>query len=132
MYSQGKHSITEKSQLVIADALGLTPMDNSERSDMPEYIDADVRKLRDSDGDAKITLLLGVSGDRDEFASRVKQVGATVKATLGRATLRVSAPQSVVDDLCKLDGLKSIEIERDDVRTLDEGNGRSPRRVTRS
>ena len=117
---------------MIVDALALIPMTNSERSDMPEYIDADVRELRDSDGAGKVTLLLGVSGDRDKFATRVEQVGATVNATLGRATLRVTAPESAIDDLCELEGLKSIEIEREDVRMLDEGNGRSRRRVTRS
>ena len=99
---------------------------------MPEYIDAEIRALRDSSSDDEITLLLGVSGDRDEFASWVEQLGATVNASLGRATLRVTAPQSAIDGLCELDGLKSIEIEREDVRTLDEGNGRSRRRVTRS
>jgi len=107
-------------------------MTDSKRVDMPEYIDADVTTLRDSSSDEETTLLLGVSGDRDEFATRVEQVGATVNAALGQATLRVIAPQSTIDDICELDGLKSIEIEREDVRTLDEGNGRSPRRVTRS
>ena len=99
---------------------------------MPEYIDTDVKSLRDSSSDDEVTLLLGVSGDRDKFATRVEQVGATVNATLGRATLRVTTSESAVDDLCGLEGLKSIEIEREDVRTLDEGNGRSRRRVTRS
>lgn len=99
---------------------------------MPEYIDADVRTLRGSKSDDETTLLLGVSGDRDEFATRVEDIGGTVNAKLGRATLRVTAPESVVDDLCELDGLKSIELEREDVRTLDEGNGPSRRRLTRS
>ena len=117
---------------MIVDALALTPMNDSERTDMPEYVDADVRKLRDSDGDDKIAMLLGVSGDRDAFITRIRQVGATVEGTLGRATIRVTASESVIDDLCELDGLKSIEIEREDVRTLDEGNGQSRRRVTRS
>lgn len=83
---------------------------------MPEYVDADVTMLRDSTSDNKITLLLGVSGDRDELATRVEQVGALVEGKLGRATLRVTAPESVVDSLCELEGLKSIELDRDDVR----------------
>jgi len=99
---------------------------------MPEYIDAEIRTLRDSSSDDEITILLGVSGDRDEFARRVEGIGATVEATLGQATLRVTTPESVIDQLCELEGLKSIEIEREDVRTLDEGNGQSRRRVTRS
>jgi len=99
---------------------------------MPEYIDAEVKVLRDSTSDDETTLLLGVSGDRDEFARRVEEIGATVDATLGQATLRVTTPESAIDRLCELEGLKSIEIERDDVRTLEEGNGQSRRRVTRS
>lgn len=99
---------------------------------MPEYVDADVEALRDSESDEAVTLLLGVSGDRDAFAARVEQSGATVEAEIGRATLRVTAPKSTVDVLCELDGLKSIELEREDVRTLDEGNGHSRRRLTRS
>lgn len=99
---------------------------------MPEYIDADVKALRNSDSDDDVTLLVGVSGDRDEFTTRVEQCGATVEAQIGRATVRVTAPESIVEDLCELDGLKSIEIEREDVKTLDEGNRHSRRRLTRS
>lgn len=99
---------------------------------MPEYIDTDVKSLRDSSSDDEITLLLGVSGDREELGTRIEQVGATVKGTLGRATIRVHTPESIIDELCELEGVKSIEIEREDVRTLDEGNERSRRRVTRS
>lgn len=99
---------------------------------MPEYIDAEVRRIRDSSRDETITLLLGVSGDRDEFATRVEEVGATVETKLGQATLRVSAPERAIDEICDLKNLKSIEIEREDVRTLDKGNGQSRGRVTRS
>jgi hypothetical protein len=99
---------------------------------MPEYIDTAVTRLRDSSSDDERTLLVGVSGDHDEIATRIEEPGATVNAKLGRATLRVTAPESIIDDLCELEGLTSIEIEREDVRTLDEGNGQSRRRVTRS
>ncbi|WP_135305412.1 hypothetical protein [Haloarcula amylovorans] len=99
---------------------------------MPEYIDPGVTKLRDSSSDDTITLLLGVSGDREEFIARVEQLGATVEASLGQATVRVTSPKATVNELCELDGLKSIELEREDVRTLDEGNDRSHRRVARS
>lgn len=99
---------------------------------MPEYIDPAVSDLRDSERAESVTVLLGVAGDRDEFATRVEQLDVTVDAALGRATLRVTAPESAVDALCELTGLQSIELEREDVRTLDEGNGRSRRRVTRS
>lgn len=98
---------------------------------MPEYVDPEVTELRGSDSDEEITLLLGVSGDRDEFEERVGECGATVEDSLGRATLRVTAAKHRIDVLCDLEGLKSIERERDDVRILDSGNGQSRRRVTR-
>jgi hypothetical protein len=89
---------------------------------MPEYIDAEIEGLRDSTSDDEITVLLGISGDRDEFASRVVDEGGSVEARLGQATLLVSASESAIDDLCELQDLKSLEIERDDVRMLDEGD----------
>lgn len=113
-------------------ALALTPLTDVVNVSMPEYIDTAVTRLRDSSSNVETTLLIGVSGDRDEVAARIEESGGIVNAQLGRATLRVTVPESIIDDLCELDGLKSIEIEREDVRTLDEGNGRSRRRVTRS
>jgi hypothetical protein len=99
---------------------------------MPEYVATDVSELRESDSTTEVTLLLGVSGDRTAFAARVREAGGTVEAELGQATLRVTAPESAVDELCELEGLKSIEREREDVRTLAEGNEYSRERLTRS
>lgn len=98
---------------------------------MPEYVDPDVDALRESKSPTEVTLLLGVSGDRDAVIAQVEQAGATVDDTLGRATLRVTAPESAVDTLCTLEGVKSIELERDDVQVLSEGNSHSRPRVTR-
>ncbi len=98
---------------------------------MPEYIDPDVEEMRDSDSSDRATLLVGVSGDRDELQDRLDEHGVTVEDALGLATLRVTAAKSSVDVLCDLDGVKSIELEREDVRILDSGNGHSRRRVTR-
>jgi hypothetical protein len=86
---------------------------------MPEYIGAGVTALRDSSAADEVTLLLGVSGDRDEFTARIAETGATVETIIGRTTLRVTGPESAVDALCELPGLNSIEIEQDDVRMLD-------------
>lgn len=98
---------------------------------MPEYIDPDVAELRESDSDERVTLLVGVSGDRDDFRAKIVERGASVDDTLGQATLRVTAPKSLINELCEIDGLTSVELERDDVRILDQGNGRSRQRVTR-
>jgi len=85
---------------------------------MPEYIDADVTSLRDSTSDEEAMLLLGVSGDRDELIRQVKKVDATVEGKLGQATIRVTASKSAIDDICELEGLKSIELDREDVRQV--------------
>lgn len=98
---------------------------------MPAYIGAAVNDLRGSDGADEVALLLGVDGDRTEVVDRVEALGGSVDARLGRATLRVTVPESAVDALCELDGLTSIERDRDDVQVLDRGNGHSRRRVTR-
>lgn len=100
-------------------------------STMPEYVDPAVDTLRESESPAEVTLLLGISGDNDAVIERVEQAGATVDDTLGQATLRVTAPKSAVDTLCTLEGVKSIELERDDVQVLSEGNSHSRPRVTR-
>lgn len=86
---------------------------------MPEYIDAEVTTLRDSTSDDELTLVLRVTGDRDESASRVEKIRAAVETTLGQATLRVATPESAIDRLCELVGLKSIESERGDLRAHD-------------
>lgn len=98
---------------------------------MLQYIDAGVEDLRASRSSEEVTLLLGVAEERDDVVTRLEQFGAHVEATLGRTTIRVTVPKSAVDSLCELEGLKSIEIDREDVRTLDQGNGHSRRRVTR-
>lgn len=108
--------------------IDLKRLQESNDPDMPEYIDPDVRDLRDSNSEEEITLLLGVSGDRDEFAKRVERHDATVEGKIGHATVRVTGPKSVIDALGELEGLKSIEIDRDDIQVLDRGKG-NPARV---
>jgi hypothetical protein len=98
---------------------------------MPEYIDTAVERVRESFSEAPVTLLLGVGGEPDTVVTPVERTGATVESTLGRVTLRVTAPTSAIDGLIDLDEITSIELERDDVRPLDEGNQHSRRRVTR-
>ncbi|GGL45370.1 hypothetical protein GCM10009037_31010 [Halarchaeum grantii] len=82
---------------------------------MPAYVDSQVEKIRGSECETTVSLLLGVSGDQEAVIERVEQESATVDSTLGRATLRVTAPESVVNALCSIGGISSIEIERDDV-----------------
>lgn len=98
---------------------------------MPEYIDPTVERVRENASERTVTLLLGVAGDPDSLIEPVEQTGATVESTLGRATLRVTAPTSAIDELIAREEITSIELEREDVRSLDEGNQYSRRRVSR-
>lgn len=100
---------------------------------MPEYIDPQVEDLRGSNNPIEVTLLIGVSGDYDNatVCKLVEQAGGTVDAEIGRATLRVTAPETAIESLCTLEEVKSIELERDDVQVLAEGNPHSRPRVTR-
>lgn len=120
----------QQSQTAYRD-IGLQRTQASNDPDMPEYIDPDVRDLRDSNSEEEITLLLGVSGDPDGFAKRVERLDATVEGKIGHATVRVTGSKSVIDALCELKGLKSIEIDRDDIQVLDRGNEQSRPRLTR-
>jgi len=99
---------------------------------MPDYIGPGVTKLRKSSRGDVVTLLVGISSDRDEFVTQLEEAGATVNAKIGQAALRVTASQSDIDCLSELEGLKSLEIEQEDVRRLDEGYESSRQRVTRS
>jgi hypothetical protein len=85
---------------------------------MPEYVDPQVESMRESDNSNSISLLLGVSDLQNEIIGSIEETGATVEDTLGQATLRVVASESGLDALCNLDGVKSIEIDRDDVQAL--------------
>ena len=98
---------------------------------MPEYIDPAVKRLRERGSTENVTLLLGVSGELNSMVNTIEGTDATVENTLGRATLRVTAPATTIDDLIALDEISSIELEREDVRPLDEGNRHSRRRVIR-
>jgi hypothetical protein len=90
-------------------------------STMPRYVDPQVESMRDSDNSTAVTLLLGVSHPQSEVIESVEETGVTVEDTLGHATLRVTASESGIDALCELDGVTSIEIDRNDVRESIEG-----------
>ena len=97
---------------------------------MVEYIEHAVEDLRETGSQEEVELLLGVSGDRDAFVERVSELGATVEGKRGRATLQVSTPKAAVDAICRLDGLKSAELNSNDVRT--HSSGTTPRETRNS
>lgn len=93
---------------------------------MTSYVEHAVRNLRDSTAETQVELLLGVAGDANSLERRVRELGGTVDDRIGRATLEVSVPENRVDELCELDGLKSIELDESDVyphaNGVDAGN----------
>lgn len=88
---------------------------------MPEYIESEVRKIRESPEERTVTVLLGVSGNRDKLADRVQELGGDIDARIGRATLRAEVPEKSIDTLCELEWTKSVELEKEDVTTYASG-----------
>lgn len=88
---------------------------------MASYVEHAVRSLRDSTDETQVELLLGVAGDTDSLERRVRDLGGTVHEQIGHATLEVSVPENRVDELCELDGLKSVELDQSDVYPHADG-----------
>lgn len=96
---------------------------------MPEYVEPAVRELRDQESEGIEDILLGVSGDRDEYIQRLRSIDAEIEdlEKVGRASIRFSAPAPAISAICALEGTKSIELDRSDVETYtpsgdDQGN----------
>lgn len=97
---------------------------------MPEYVEPAIRDLRDRDSEGTEDVLLGVSGDREEYIRRLRTLDAGIEnlEKVGRASLRVSVATSAVDAICTLEGTRTIELDRSDVRTYapsGDGQGNS-------
>lgn len=84
---------------------------------MASYIEHAVRALRDSTAETRVRLLLGISGEQDLVEDRVRGLGGTVHEQIGHATLEISVSQNRVDDVCELEGVKSVELDESDVYT---------------
>lgn len=79
------------------------------------------RRLADPrDGEA-ILLAVGHDGD-DALADRIEgDLGGTVEAQLPFDTMQVTLAETALDGLCRLDGVESVEAERE-VHLHDQGN----------
>jgi hypothetical protein len=88
---------------------------------MPEFIDREVSRIRDSSSSEPITLLVGFDQDSDELIDAVENLDGNVEDQIGRSTLQISIPKSAVDQLCELDSAISIEPDKDDVYTQGAG-----------
>lgn len=89
---------------------------------MPEFIERDVRALRDASSSEPITLLVGTRGDREELRDEIEDIEGEVVDFIGRSSLRVSIPKYKVDHLCQIETVLSIERDKNDVRPQNSGN----------
>jgi hypothetical protein len=89
---------------------------------MPGFIEQDVRAMRGVSSTEWTVLLVGCEDDRDGVSEAVEKIGAEVTDRVGRAALRVSIQKRDIDDLCELEGVASVERDRDDVRPQNQGN----------
>lgn len=92
---------------------------------MPEYVEPAVRDLCERDSENIIDILLGVSGDRKEFAENIQQLDSRIEKPeqVGRTSLRVSTPIEIIDTICEMDETKSIEVDEQDVETYTKFSG---------
>lgn len=89
---------------------------------MPEFVDREVERMRASTSSEEVTLLVGFDGDRDELRDDLHELGGEVHEYLGKTTVATSLPESEVDSVCDIEGVLSVEKNKNDVRTLNEGN----------
>ncbi|QHS17948.1 hypothetical protein GWK26_12750 [haloarchaeon 3A1-DGR] len=83
---------------------------------MPEFIEPAVRDLRGSSSDESVALLVScIDGGRDEVAAEIDGLGADTVTEIGDVSLRVEAPERIVDSICNLDTVVSVELDSDDV-----------------
>lgn len=91
---------------------------------MVEFIERDIRHLRDSSNSERTTLLVGYDGDPDELAETIEALDGRIQDRIGRTTLRVLIPKSEVGQLFEIDSIISIERDKDDVALQSQGNFR--------
>ncbi len=96
---------------------------------MAEYVDPAVEEIRNSNAATAVTLLIGASDDRDALEEQLLAFDVTIEGTVGQTALRVRTTEAVVDDLCHIGAVSSIEFDYNDVEVLDEGNSQSRQRV---
>lgn len=92
---------------------------------MPEFIESGVREVRGSDSHSTIGLLVGYKAGHDEFEDALSGVETENIEAVGKTTFRVSLPENEVDSICNLEGVVSVELDKDDVYTLESEDFRS-------
>jgi len=89
---------------------------------MPEFIERDVRALRDASSSEHTTLLVGTEDNRDELGERITDIGGEVLDRIGRSGLRISIPKAKIDPLCEIESVVSVERDKNDVYPQNQGN----------
>lgn len=90
---------------------------------MAEFIEPEIRDMRDSTSQEETTLLVGCAGDRDELVNTIEDVGGQVQELIGRTTLLVSISKSDVGQLCDIESVVSVERDAEDIETHSSANG---------
>jgi hypothetical protein len=77
---------------------------------MPSHVDQRIQDMRDKPTEGQsVSVLLGVSGEKDIVADQVSELGGTVDADLPYGTLRVTVPETTLSRICSIESLQSIE-----------------------
>ena len=80
--------------------------------------------MRSSSSSESATLLVGYEGESDELEGAITALGGEITGRIGSTSLRVTLPQSKIDTLCGIESVTAVELDSDEVRTLDAGGFR--------
>lgn len=89
-----------------------------------EHVDSAVdARRRDPRPGEEMVVVVATSGDLDSVVDDIRALdpGVEVKKILPYNTLRVVVPETVLDDLCSLTGIESVETEGH-LRPHESGN----------
>lgn len=77
---------------------------------MSPHVDPELNSVRESPerGDS-VVILIGVSGEKESVIDEVQNHGGELLASLPYGGLRVDVPESAVEDLCAVSGIRSVE-----------------------
>ncbi len=81
----------------------------------PTVISEDIQQLRDSEQDQPVTVLMYPTDSRDSLRNDLETIigyNGSIES-VGDSALRATVSTSLLDYICSLSSLKSIDIERD-------------------
>jgi len=69
--------------------------------------------LESHDEGEQVTLIVGISGDADTASESIADIGAEVEEILPYDSLAVSADTDDIREICDLDAVDSVELEKE-------------------